>query len=93
MTIVDAGRLVECFQCCGSPKPNPFSDTGTTEPVQNTDVEASEQRGEVVLIEESVTINDLVRGLNAIGVTPRDLIIILQSIRAAGALPADLELI
>ena len=74
-------------------QPNAFSETGTTEPVQNTDVEATEQGGEVVLIEESVTINDLVRGLNAIGVTPRDLIIILQSIRAAGALPAQLELI
>ena len=41
---------------------------------------------------ESVSIGDLVRGLNAMGVTPRDLIAILQAIEAAGALTGELEL-
>jgi flagellar P-ring protein precursor FlgI len=39
-----------------------------------------------------VTIQDVVRGLNAMGVTPRDLIQILQTIKAAGALQADLKI-
>jgi flagellar P-ring protein precursor FlgI len=41
---------------------------------------------------EAVTLEDLVGGLNALGVGPRDLISILQSIRAAGALQAELEI-
>jgi flagellar P-ring protein precursor FlgI len=39
-----------------------------------------------------VSLGDLVRGLNALGVTPQDLIAILQAIKAAGALEAELEL-
>jgi flagellar P-ring protein precursor FlgI len=45
----------------------------------------------MVVMEEAVTLEDLVAGLNALGVGPRDLISILQSIRAAGALQAELE--
>ena len=41
----------------------------------------------------NATIAQLVKGLNSIGVTPRDLISILQTIKAAGALQADLEII
>ncbi|MFM7302536.1 MAG: flagellar basal body P-ring protein FlgI, partial [Alphaproteobacteria bacterium] len=41
---------------------------------------------------QSVTLQELVRGLNGLGVGPRDLISILQAIKAAGALQADLEL-
>jgi flagellar P-ring protein precursor FlgI len=40
-----------------------------------------------------VTIQDVVRGLNAMGVSPRDLITILQTIKAAGALQADLKIL
>ncbi|MBF0194418.1 MAG: flagellar basal body P-ring protein FlgI, partial [Magnetococcales bacterium] len=47
----------------------------------------------VIEMEEGVTLGDLVRGLNSVGVTPRDLIAILQAIKAAGALQADLEIL
>jgi flagellar P-ring protein precursor FlgI len=45
-----------------------------------------------VVIDGPVTIGELVRGLNAMGVTPRDLIAILQAVKTAGALSADLEM-
>jgi len=52
-------------------------------------------RGEkrMILLPQGVTIQDVVRGLNAIGASPRDLITILQTIKAAGALQADLKII
>jgi flagellar P-ring protein precursor FlgI len=72
-------------------QPAPFSD-GETLRVRNEDVEATEERAALTVVDGGVTIEELVQGLNAIGVTPRDLISILQAIKAAGALSADLEL-
>lgn len=72
-------------------QPAPFSE-GETVVVQNQDVLAVEEDANLALIDGSVTIDELIRGLNAIGVTPRDLIAILQAIKAAGALSANLEL-
>ena len=46
-----------------------------------------------MIIDGSATLGDVVRGLNAVGVTPRDLVAILQAIRAVGALHAELEII
>lgn len=73
-------------------QPAPFSD-GTTTPVQNTDVSTLEDVGALAVVDGGVTIEQLVQGLNAIGVTARDLIVILQSIKAAGALSASLEIL
>ncbi len=72
-------------------QPAPFSG-GETVAVQNPAVTAVEEESRLTLVEGPVTIDELVRGLNAIGVTPRDLIAILQAIKASGALAADLEL-
>ena len=52
----------------------------------------AEEQTNLMVVPEGVTISDLVKALNAIGVTPRDLISILQAIKAAGALHAELEL-
>ena len=72
-------------------QPLPFSEGETLE-VRNEDVEVTEEASRLTVVEGPVTIDELVRGLNAMGVTPRDLISILQAIKAAGALSADLEL-
>ena len=56
-------------------------------------VEITEEKARVMVLPKGTTIKDLVKALNAIGVTPRDLISIFQSIRAAGALQAELEVI
>lgn len=71
-------------------QPNPLS-LGQTVTAENTQVNVAEEKSKLMIVPEGVTISDLVKALNAIGVTPRDLISILQAIKAAGALHADLE--
>ncbi len=70
-------------------QPNPFS-AGKTVATANTNIKVKEEKARLMVIKNSPTIRDLVRGLNRIGVTPRDLISILQAIKEAGALQADL---
>jgi flagellar P-ring protein precursor FlgI len=72
-------------------QPLPFSE-GETTVVTNDDVSAVEEPSALVVLDGPVTIGELVRGLNAMGVTPRDLIAILQAVKTAGALSADLEI-
>jgi flagellar P-ring protein FlgI len=66
---------------------------GATVVTPDTDVGVAEENNRLVMIPRGRTVGDLVRALNAIGVTPRDLITILQSMKAAGALHAKLEII
>ncbi len=72
-------------------QPAPFSEGETTR-IQNTDIETSQDESQLNVIEQTVTIGDLVRALNAMGTTPTDLISILQAIKASGALSADVEM-
>lgn len=72
-------------------QPNSFG-AGNTQAATNTDIAASEgETGNMVVLESGTTLQNLIDSLNAVGVTPRDLIAILQVIKAAGALHADLE--
>lgn len=75
-------------------QPNPFSSTGVTAVVPRTDIEIddSNQR-RLAVLPGSVTLQELVNGLNALGIGPRDLITILQAIKAAGALQAEIEVL
>lgn len=73
-------------------QPNPFSTTGETTVVPRTDIAVDEGEGKKLTVFESgVSLQELVNGLNALGVGPRDMISILQAIKAAGALQADIE--
>jgi flagellar P-ring protein precursor FlgI len=74
-------------------QPNPFAPEGAeTVVVPRSDVTVSESAGnKIAVLDEGATLKDLVGGLNALGVGPRDLITILQTIKAAGALQADIE--
>jgi flagellar P-ring protein precursor FlgI len=72
-------------------QPGPLSN-GTTTTVPRTQIQIDDQHDRKLgILGASVTLRDLVASLNALGVGPRDLISILQSIKAAGALQADLE--
>lgn len=73
-------------------QPKPFSG-GSTLGFSNSAVDIKKQSGSLIKISENSTLNDLVRALNAIGVTPIDLISILQALKEAGSLQADLEII
>jgi flagellar P-ring protein precursor FlgI len=75
-------------------QPQPFSQTGQTQVVPRTDIDVDEQTGKrLVVLNSGVSLQALVNGLNALGVGPRDMISILQSIKAAGALQAEIEII
>lgn len=74
-------------------QPAPFSPKGETVVVPVEETKVKEDRARLILLPESVTLGDVVRALNLVGVTPRDLVAILQAIKAAGALQAELEII
>jgi flagellar P-ring protein precursor FlgI len=72
-------------------QPNAFSEGGETVVVPRTQVEVDEDSdSKLVVLRKGVSLQDLVDGLNALGVGPRDLIAILQNIKAAGALQAEI---
>ena len=66
---------------------------GQTVVTPESQVQVEEETQKLLLVESSTTINDVVKALNAIGATPRDLIMIFQAMKAAGALHAELEII
>lgn len=73
-------------------QPAPFSMTGGTVTVPRTDIEVDEQSGNKLnILKSGVSLQELVDGLNALGVGPRDMISILQAVKAAGALQAEIE--
>jgi len=73
-------------------QPAPFG-AGETVVQPEASVKISEDKAHLLMLKEGVSLRDLVGALNALGVTPRDLIAVLQAIKAAGALQADLEII
>ncbi len=74
-------------------QPSPFAENGETVVVPRTNVEISEDEDrKLTVLNSGVRLQDLVDGLNALGIGPRDMISILQAIKAAGALQAEIEL-
>lgn len=76
----------------GVSQPAPFSE-GQTVVVPDSTVQVQEGQAErISLLKGGVSLRDLVAGLNSLGITPQDLIAVLQAIKSAGALDADLEI-
>jgi len=74
-------------------QPEPFSQ-GETVVLPQTDIAVEEERGTgLAVVDGGASLKDLVAGLNALGVSPRDMITILQALKAAGALQAEIEVI
>src|SRR6201986_1477966 len=71
-------------------QPAPFS-RGRTRTVPRTQVGVQEEGKRLAMVKEGVSLQQIVDGLNALGIGPRDLISILQAIKAAGAIQADIE--
>ncbi|MEN6412102.1 MAG: flagellar basal body P-ring protein FlgI [Veillonellales bacterium] len=82
---IKIGKTIEVSQ------PAPFSN-GSTVVTGQTTVDVQEDKAHVVLLPATANVGDVVNALNAIGATPRDIISILQAIKAAGALHADLQI-
>jgi flagellar P-ring protein precursor FlgI len=73
-------------------QPNPLS-LGQTAVEPNTNLNVNQSDTALQVVNESVTLQQLVDGLNALGISPRDLIAILQAIKATGALQAEIEVL
>ena len=74
-------------------QPAPLAKNGQTEVTSEATVQAQQQPAQAIKLNEGATVEDLVHGLQAIGATSRDIIAILQAIKAAGALQAEVEVI
>lgn len=73
-------------------QPNALA-AGQTVATEKTDVQIKSDKGELVVLPSSASLNEVVKALNAVGATPQDLLAILQAMKAAGALKAELEVI
>jgi flagellar P-ring protein FlgI len=74
-------------------QPSPFSNRGETVQAERTQIEIRSDKGGLSLVQQSASLGEVVKALNAIGATPQDLLAILQAMKAAGALRAELEII
>ena len=74
-------------------QPGPFSQRGETVVVPQSQIEVRSEEGNLMLLPNSASLADVVKALNAIGATPQDLLAILQALKAAGSLRAELEII
>jgi flagellar P-ring protein FlgI len=71
-------------------QPEAFSKNGATVVVPQEQVDVNEGRNQLLMLEPGTTLESVVRGLNALGASPRDIIAIMQALKAAGALRAEL---
>ena len=73
-------------------QPAPFSTTGTTTTVERTEITIDEDKGKkLTVLRSGVNLQEFVNGLNALGISPRDMITILQAVKTAGALQAEIR--
>lgn len=87
------GNLTVEIQTSVTVSQPPALSSGTTQAVPQVNVGVKEEKARNLVLKQGATVDELVRALSAIGSTPRDIIAILQNLRAAGALEAELEVI
>jgi flagellar P-ring protein precursor FlgI len=92
VSILHGALSVEVRTTYDVSQPAPLSD-GKTTAVPQVSVAAKEEAAKSVRLQPGATVDDLVRALTSVGATPRDIIAVLQNLRAAGALEAELEVI
>jgi flagellar P-ring protein precursor FlgI len=92
VAIMHGNLTVEIQTILQVSQPQPFGQ-GTTEVVPQQTTTSGEEKARNLVLKEGATVEQLVQALSSIGSTPRDIVAILQSLRAAGALEADLEVI
>jgi flagellar P-ring protein precursor FlgI len=71
-------------------QPAPFARTGDTKVVPQQELDVNEQGGQLLTLEQGTTLESVVHALNTLGASPRDIIAIMQALKAAGALRAEL---
>jgi flagellar P-ring protein FlgI len=91
VSILHGGLAVNIVSQFEVSQPSPFSSSGNTEAVQQTKVAALDKPVNRIELKQGATVDDLVRSLQTIGASARDVISILQAMKSAGALEAELE--
>lgn len=92
VAVAQGGLSISINRTTDVSQPPPFSN-GSTVVTNNTSVNVKEDKANVMVLPSTASVGDIVNALNAIGATPRDIISILQAMKAAGALHADLQII
>ncbi len=92
VAIAQGGLTISVRETPQAVQPEAFGE-GETVVLPRTDVDVEEEIGGLAVLDDGVALQDLVDGLNALGVGPRDLIAILQALKAAGAIQADIEVL
>jgi flagellar P-ring protein precursor FlgI len=92
VAIMHGNLTVEVQTTLTQADPGPFS-SAPPQVVPQTTVQAKEEKSRNVVLKQGATVEELVKALAAIGSTTRDVIAILENLRAAGALDAELEVI
>ncbi len=93
VSILHGGLAVNIVNEFAVSQPGAFSTGGTTQTVQNTQIEAKDKPVNRIELKSGSTVEDLVRSLQTIGATARDVISILQAMKSAGAIEAELEVL
>jgi flagellar P-ring protein precursor FlgI len=92
VAIAHGNLSIEIKEDSNVSQPMPFARRGRTIVTPESQVLVQEGNNPIFLVESGVSIGELVKALNALGVSPRDLISIFQALKAAGALQAELEI-
>ena len=93
IAIAHGNLSIEVNQQDNVSQPLPFSQGGQTVVTSDRSMQVQEGQAPLFLVESGVSIGEVVRALNALGVSPRDLIAIFQALKAAGALQGELQII
>ncbi len=93
VAIAHGNLSIEISEGSSVSQPLPFSEGGETVVTPDTEILVQEGNNPIFLVNSGVSIAAVVKALNALGVSPRDLIAIFQALKAAGALQAELEII
>jgi flagellar P-ring protein precursor FlgI len=91
VAVAHGGLSIKVNQTPFVSQPNAMAKVGRTVTARSANVSAQESAGKAVALPATSTVEDLVNALNMIGVGPRDLVAVLQAMKAAGAIDADLE--
>jgi len=93
VSVLHGDLTVEVSTTFAVSQPAPFAKVGTTEVVPETTVKAKEGPARSIQLKEGASVEELINGLHTMGATARDIVAIIQAIKAAGGLQADLEVL
>ena len=93
VAIMQGSLTVEIQTTIDVSQPNAMSSGGTTQSTPQVNVGVKQEQARNLVMKNGATVEELVRALTSIGSTPRDIISILQNLKTAGALEAELQVI